>query len=557
MSDLRRGLSLRGKFLLIVLGGAVLPLGLFGLWLTGTAERSAEALLRTRLDSSMGRVVDRVGSRWISERSRLLDFCESPSVQGELREEEPTPGAADRPTGDLSPVFATSRTRGVTYADLRDVSGATRWTWSTDSSYVAGPGSSVPSLPVQLDVFENISGELIGTLEAHLSLRSLLPESTVQGGVTGSLLAVFEPGTGAPLLPLSIDPELLQRERFVWAEEPWLVVRQTLHEPPVQLALAAPLNPFLEPFENAARRNLVLLVIVAVGGLSLATLLSWPVTRTLKRLARAAEDVSRGDLDIRVEASGSDEVSRVACAFNDMTESLRRTLRQLSQREALASVGEFAASLAHEVRNPLTSIRLDLQRVEEALPPDSDARDLLARALGQVERVDRSVTGALRVARSGNIESRPVDLRQPLSAASHEAAPSFEASGGTLEPLQAGAGPLRVLGNSDALEQLFLNLLLNAAESLDRGGQAGVSVERHDRVLRISVWDTGRGISPDDMPHVFDAFHTTKPQGTGLGLAIAQRIAAAHGSELKIASTPGEGTTVTLDLNLAEEPEQT
>ena len=104
MSDLRRGLSLRGKFLLIVLGGAVLPLGLFGLWLTGTAERSAEALLRTRLDASMDRVVDQIGSRWISERSRLLDFCESPSVQRELREEEPTPDATDlnRPgfTGD-------------------------------------------------------------------------------------------------------------------------------------------------------------------------------------------------------------------------------------------------------------------------------------------------------------------------------------------------------------------------------------------------------------------------------------------------------------------------
>ena len=72
----------------------MLPLGLFGLWLTGTAERSAEALLRTRLDSSMGRVVDQIGSHWINERSRLLDFCESPSVQGELREEEPTPGAS-------------------------------------------------------------------------------------------------------------------------------------------------------------------------------------------------------------------------------------------------------------------------------------------------------------------------------------------------------------------------------------------------------------------------------------------------------------------------------
>ena len=95
------------------------------------------------------------------------------------------------------------------------------------------------------------------------------------------------------------------------------------------------------------------------------------------------------------------------------------------ERGALASVGEFAASLAHEVRNPLTSIRVDLQRIEEALPEDSETRDLLQRALSQVERLDHSVSGALRVARSGHIESKPVDLRESLRAAAHEAEPAF------------------------------------------------------------------------------------------------------------------------------------
>jgi two-component system sensor histidine kinase HydH len=217
-------------------------------------------------------------------------------------------------------------------------------------------------------------------------------------------------------------------------------------------------------------------------------------------------------------------------------------------------VGEFAASLAHEVRNPLTSIRVDLQRIEEALPEDSETRDLLQRALSQVERLDHSVSGALRVARSGHIESEPVDLRESLRAAAHEAEPAFARSGGLLEPLELGSDPLWVSGNLAALEQLFLNLLLNAAEALEGSGRAGIEVQQVRAGVRICVWDRGRGIAPEDLDRVFDPFYSTRPEGTGLGLAIAQRIAAAHGAELLIESSPGSGTQVALVLARAEGP---
>jgi signal transduction histidine kinase len=295
----------------------------------------------------------------------------------------------------------------------------------------------------------------------------------------------------------------------------------------MDLVLAAPVTPFTEPFQQAARRNLWILAIVALAVFALATLLTRRTTRALVRLAAAAEAVSEGDLDRRVEDAPGDEVGRVARAFNSMTESLRRTLRELSQRQALAAVGEFAASLAHEVRNPLTSIRVDLQRVEEKLPDESDARDLLGRALSEIERVDRSVTGALRVARSGSVTLEPVDIRQPLEAAIHSAEPELEAHGATLAVEPAGADPLWVKGDAPALEQLFLNLLL------------GVS---------ISVRDTGRGIPLENIERIFEPFYSTRPEGTGLGLAIAQRIATAHGGELEIVSTPGAGTTVRLRL---------
>ncbi|UCC71901.1 MAG: HAMP domain-containing protein [Gemmatimonadota bacterium] len=543
-----RSLSLRSKFTLIVLGGAVLPLALLGLWLNRTAERSGEELLRARLGTSLGQIVDEIGLRWLGRRSQLLRLAESSAVQTALRENSPSRETEDAAQIELGELFAGMRD-AVESATVEDASGVARWSVPSEGPATSG-GTTLgnPALLVRLGIYDNATGARLGRLDARVSMSSLLPGGAGWGGVSGSVLAVFDRGTGASLLPLSIDPALFAGDRFVWGEEPWLTVRHTLHEPPMHLVLAAPLTPFTEPFQQAARRNIWILAIVALAVFALATLLTRRTTRALVRLAAAAEAVSHGDLERKVEEAPGDEVGRVARAFNSMTESLRRTLRELSQRQALAAVGEFAASLAHEVRNPLTSIRLDLQRVEEKLPQDSDARELLGRALGEVERVDRSVTGALRVARSGSVTLEPVDIRQPLESAIHSAEPELKAHGGMLEQELGGADPLWVKGDAPALEQLFLNLLLNAAQALDEGGRVEVTVARYRDGVSISIRDTGRGIPLENIERIFEPFYSTRPEGTGLGLAIAQRIATAHGGELEIESTPGAGSTVRLRL---------
>ncbi len=540
-------LSLRSKFILIVLIGAVLPLALLGLWLNRTAERSGEELLHARLQTSLGQIVDEIGLRWLSRRSQLLRLAECSAVQVALRDSLASPAMGEEAQRELAALHAGMRD-AVESAAIEDGSGAVRWTVAAEGGSSGGDLLASPALPVRLGVYDNASGARLGTLDARMVMSSLLPGGAGWGGVSGSVLAVFDRGTGAALLPLSIDPALFGRESFVWGEELWLTVRHELHEPPMELVLAAPVSPFSEPFQQAAERNLYIVAIVAFAAFALATLLTRRTTRALVRLADAAEAVSHGDLDRKVEEAPGDEVGRLARAFNAMTESLRRTLRELSQRRALAAVGEFAASLAHEVRNPLTSIRLDLQRVEEKLPDDSDARDLLGRALGEIERVDRSVTGALRVARSGSVTLEPVDIRRPLEAAIHSAEPELRAHGGRLEQELGGADPLWVKGDAPALEQLFLNLLLNAAHALDDGGRVEVTVARHRAGVSISIRDTGRGIPLGNIERIFEPFYSTRPEGTGLGLAIAQRIATAHGGELEIESTPGAGTTVRLRL---------
>ncbi len=542
--------SLRSKFILIVLVGAVLPLALLGVWLNQTAERSGEQLLRTRLESSLSEIVDGIGLRWLSRRSQLLRVAESPWVQETLSAADGTaPSSPDlsEPPEELWALFSSIQS-DISSVAIRDLAGGPVWTSGSEGGAGRGPSLSDQGLPVSIGIYEMGTGNPLGTLEGRIRMPSLLPSGASWGGVSGSVLAVMDPVTGASLLPLSIDPALFTRDEFMWGEEPWVTVHRTLLEPAMTLSLAAPVTPFAEPFQEAAKRNLWILIIVAFAGFLLASLMTRRITRDLVRLAEAAEAVSEGDLEGRVEEASGDEVGRVGRAFNSMTRSLQQTLDKLSQRQALAAVGEFAAGLAHEVRNPLTSVRLDMQRIQEELPGGSKAQGLMQRALGEIDRVNRSVTGALRVARSGSVQLGTIDIWKPIQAAAHAAEPEIKARGAGLSLDYASEEAVWVRGDAVALEQLLLNLLLNAAQAVEEGGQISVTVEGHDDSVMVEVRDSGCGIPEEDLERITEPFFSTRPEGTGLGLAIAQRIAQAHGRGLEFDSTLGKGTTVSLRL---------
>jgi HAMP domain-containing protein len=431
----RLGLSLRSKFILIVLGGAVLPLALLGVWLNQTAERSGERLLRGRLEYSLSEVAEDVGLRWLSVRREILRIAELPEVQAGLKGVGPSddtspaglassPGedlpSLDSPPSALEDLFAELRSR-VEEVRILEAGGDVRWSTPIDSGAARGlVSAAIRPLPVQLGIFDPATGQRLGTLDVDLRMSALLSGTATWGGVAGSVLGVFELGTGRSLLPLSFDPVLLEREQFQWRDETWLAVRQELEDPPLELVLAAPAAPFAEPFRESARNNLWILAGVSLVVLALATVLTRGNTRALARLADAAEAVARGDLNREVDSDGRDDVGRVGRAFNTMTVSLRKTLRELSQRRALAAVGEFAAALAHEVRNPLTSIRVDLQRIEERLPQDEESSELMAHVLRRIDTLNRSVSGALEVARSGSVSLGPLNLRGPLKAANND-----------------------------------------------------------------------------------------------------------------------------------------
>jgi signal transduction histidine kinase len=341
------------------------------------------------------------------------------------------------------------------------------------------------------------------------------------------------------------------RERLTITGAPWLAVQRSLDEPALDLVLAAPLAAYVDPFERAARAGVLTLAAVSLLALLASAFLTGRLTRSFERLAEAADAVAGGDLEHRVDGNGSEEVQRVAAAFNSMMDNLRRTLGELSQRQTLAAVGEYAASLSHEVRNGLTAIRVDLQRAEEKISEDAPGSPLVARALLNVKRLDGIVSRSLHLSRSGRVPRRRLDLREVLATAAHGADSSFGERGTTLERPPGAGSPTWILGDSVALEQLFLNLLLNAAQALPRGGSATIALDAEGAEARIVVSDTGAGIPPEDLVRVLDPFFSTKADGTGLGLPIARQIAAAHGGSLRIDSVAGQGTRVEVRLPLA------
>ncbi len=545
--------SIRAHLLGIILIGAILPLALTGFWLTRSGVRSGETLLDDQLATSLVNVKHAITARWEYRRSDLLLLADNEDARRALSSGLVTSSEAeyfarlqssiahgiarfiyrDRAGRDLYTSVRPASTRGVT----SDSSGARA---ARDTS------TGMPRQTVHMNLPVRDGETLVGTVEAEVYLDTVVPSDSARLLLPGSALAVRDHATGAVLLPLVGEVGFPGAHRVAVNGASWMMRVDSLADPAFDLAVGAPLAPYVTPFEKAGRIGLAVLFAVAFLALLLSSALTDRLARSSGALVDAANAVAGGDLTRQAELTGPREFHRLAGSFNTMTESLRRLVAELSQRRALAAVGEFAASLSHEVRNALTSVQIDLERVDERTE-DAKNRDLVARALVHVRRLDAAVTGSLRIARSGNLTAQKVNLRDVLREAIRIAEPSFTSSSTRLTT--NGCDPdFTVRGDPDALHQLFLNLLLNAQQALSPGGETTVSARTAgDRVV-VSIADSGSGMNSEQVARAFDPYYSTRPKGTGLGLPIALRIAAAHGGELTLHSAPGIGTTVEVSL---------
>jgi signal transduction histidine kinase len=536
-------LSFRTRILLIVMLVALVPLALVGLWIFRSAARSGEALVENRLALALEATVDRVQENWIRLRSDALDLAEDRELQEALASGGPLPVSLGNGLEGMDP--------GIVSVSVRDAAGVEIWsaTRPTESGPSGIPRFEEPVFSVSQAVWQGLSDQRVGTIDFEIRATGLLGSGDVPPEAAGTVIGLFASRTGLSLNPIPFDPLMLEAERFQWGGEAWLTARRFMAEPPVTVVVAASLAPFTVPLEEASRNGMVLILVVAAVGLLMAAALTRRLTGSLVRLSEAADAVAAGDLDRRIEAKEDDEVGRVAEAFNAMTANLEETLAELSRQKSLAAVGQFAASLAHEIRNPLTAIRVDLQRVESGLPPDSALREPHQRALREITRLDETVARTLKRTREhseGNGMQR-IDLRDPIRAAGDAALPVF-AEAGAILTIDLPERLLPVNGDKGSLEQLFLNLMQNAAQALEPGGRASVRAAIDEDSLVVTVTDDGVGIPEDLQRRVFDPLFSTRQEGTGLGLTIARRIAEAHGGEVVLESGPGSGTCVTVRM---------
>jgi PAS domain S-box-containing protein len=243
----------------------------------------------------------------------------------------------------------------------------------------------------------------------------------------------------------------------------------------------------------------------------------------------------------------------------DITE--RRHLEEAKLRaERLAAVGSMSAKLAHEIRNPLGSIRLNLDSVRDEVfavcvssaPPPDSLRSLLGSIDSEVRRIQRITDGYLQFARPPKAERERVSLHRVLSHGLGFLQGTFENAGVAVRTALDGAEPV-VLADPGQLWQAFLNLIRNAIEAMPDGGALFVRTVAGNGCASVAITDTGRGMSDEVRQEIFKPFYSTKPGGTGLGLLLTQQIISEHGGRVDCQSVQGKGTTFTVTLPLAEE----
>jgi two-component system NtrC family sensor kinase len=226
---------------------------------------------------------------------------------------------------------------------------------------------------------------------------------------------------------------------------------------------------------------------------------------------------------------------------------------QLLQSAKLAAVGELAASVAHEINNPLYAARNSLYLVEQDMPPDAPQRHFLTIAQNELGRIARIITRMRDFYRPARDELELTEVNDLLAETIELVQTHLRHGHVTVTASFCPNLPLLV-AHPDQLRQVFLNLMLNACDAMPNGGQLHISTElscrneRDEQWVVVAVRDTGVGINPEHMPHLFEPFYTTKPQGTGLGLAISAHIVTQHGGHIQVESTPGVGSTFTVLL---------
>ena len=408
----------------------------------------------------------------------------------------------------------------------------------------------------------------VAWLEGHVRAEDFrrvfaMPEQVMGGARTAILRRDGVNVFGGPALATSLGTlDTARVARVQLAGRPTLVAIAPVHETDWVMAATLPVDVALAALsrlrDSALLGALALVAAIAV----IATLAARSVTTPLSQLAAAAREFGRGQRYRPLPRRGDDEIGGLIAAFDRMADDLERSRTEIERLHAeemqraqqLASVGELASGVAHEIRNPLTGVRGALDLALRKLPAGEASRPLLEEAQRQLDRIDGATTQLLRYARPPELRQLSVDVSELTARAAAVVAPRASAAGVALRT-EAPLAPLSVRVDPELMVQVLVNLMLNGIDAMDRGGRLTVWGTRHAPEAWIGVRDTGPGVSKELRAEIFRPFYTTKHLGTGLGLSISRQIVARHGGSLRVEDTPGGGATFIVALPLGGDKE--
>lgn len=351
--------------------------------------------------------------------------------------------------------------------------------------------------------------------------------------------------------------------------------------------------------ELGAVRSRIWIAAVIAGALGslIGIWLADRMIQPLKGLIRATTAVAAGDLQTRVRETGDDEVANLARSFNRMTEALRvsrgkleDTYGELARKDRLATLGQFTAVIAHELRNPLGVIMSSAQVITNPKRTAEMKERAATFIVEEVRRLNTDLTSFLNFARPKPPDIRSIDLadaarraveafrntpgsgaapseRTPTGSDPATAGSGGEGGGGIIATVHAEADRPLAAADPDQMHQVLLNLLLNASQAMQQAsverptgdgltpapvtGRIDVRIKGSGGRVALIVEDDGPGMTEEVRSHVFEPFFTTKKRGSGLGLAVVDQIARSHGGSVELTSAPGQGTRFTILLPAA------
>jgi two-component system, NtrC family, sensor kinase len=570
-------MPLRTKLLALFGLLAVLPLLGTGIFHYVQAKRTFESHVAAQVGLIADRVAGEVERRHDVQVSDLLLLAENAETQAFFR----SLSGGDADPALLAAAMAYAGAAWERYSawyrhiQLQDATGRARIQLGE-----VGPdmehrdfgerGEPAATFSLEQPILHEETGALLGRVAAWPRISEVLPREALEARFGGAGYTVvfdrsngmvvhhprrrFQPQVGLPVAELEFDVAAAAvgsrgTLSFHSSDTARIAAFVNVDSPPWTVVATSALDEFAAPFERMRTFSLAVVLLVGLGIAVASPLLVRRATLSLEQLTAAAEQVGRGDFSPSLPPPGRDEVGQLSRVFRQMVGRIRTMMAEIESRRQMAAVGEFASELAHEIRNPLTSVKLNLQRIDRSLhgheTPASEPQEPLRIALREIQRLERVVQGVLSLARPRALQRSPVSLHATVAEALEVVRPVADAQRVEIRARFAAAQD-SVAADSEQLRAALLNLFLNAVEAMPDGGELRVFSEArrggdgNGALIELTVADTGPGIAQEVREQLFRPFFTTKLEGTGLGLSLALRTVEEHGGRLELVEPGGE-----------------